>query len=372
MTLLTRYFISDILKMTWTITAVLCFVFLAYLFKGYLNQLSLGLLTPYTLLQLTVLHLPLLLATVLPLGLYLGSLITYRQLDTYNERLAAMANGLSYARFTGIAVISAAGVILIVSVIMLWLKPHLYWAEKQLVTHQTDLSKAIKTGQFLLLQNGKSVIYTDHIDSQGNLHQVFLAHQPNTASKTTLSKMPWQVITARKAYISKHPPTGQTMIFENGHRYKVLPGSKTTERVAYKHYDQRLPEALTPAKHPHLSVSQQVKYLPTYQLWSKTAHNRWALAELQWRLSLPVSVLILTLLAVPLSQPGHQKNKSLLLILAILLYIGYIDILLLGRAWMKKGLLTGPGLWWIHGGMVCLLLGFYSPYFKRWLKGACL
>lgn len=371
MSLLARYFIRDILKVTWIITGVLLLIFLSYLVKGYFDQLSLGLLTPAILFQLILFQLPLLLATVLPLGLYLGILIVYRQLDFNNERLAAFANGLSYARLTGITLLSAIGVVFIVGTIMLWLKPHLYWAERQLLVHRYNPLQSIKPGRFTWLQNGKMVIYPYHISSSGQLQGLFVAYLPSAiTTSSSPSRLPWEVITAQQAYKSSsaQSPSGQAVTFKQGYRYKITPGKKTAEAIQYKEYSQALPDLTTDKKEVVLGHSQRIKYLPTSRLWTMAANDLLAAAELQWRLSLPLSVILLALLAIPLSYNKPKQKRSVKWIVAILLYIGYVDTLLLGRAWMKKGLLSGLGLWWIHGAMVMLLLILYYAYFSRGFK----
>jgi lipopolysaccharide export system permease protein len=80
------------------------------------------------------------------------------------------------------------------------------------------------------------------------------------------------------------------------------------------------------------------------------------LAELQWRLSVPLSVLILTFIAVPLSYARPRQGRFGQLALAILLYVFYANLILISKSWMEHGdVPSWLGMWWPH--LVLLALG---------------
>ena len=70
-------------------------------------------------------------------------------------------------------------------------------------------------------------------------------------------------------------------------------------------------------------------------------------AELQWRLSTPVSTLLLGLLGIPLSRtrPRHHRNSHLAI--AMLVYFGYYLLCTSARTWVQHGTVGRiPGIWW--------------------------
>lgn len=72
-------------------------------------------------------------------------------------------------------------------------------------------------------------------------------------------------------------------------------------------------------------------------------------AELQWRLSVPLMVFTLTLVAVPLSRINPRSGKYAKLLPAIIIYIVYANLLFIARDFMISG--KTPqwiGLWWVH------------------------
>jgi len=70
---------------------------------------------------------------------------------------------------------------------------------------------------------------------------------------------------------------------------------------------------------------------------------------LQWRLSVPLSALLLALLALPLSRTNPRQGRYGKLTIAILFYIVYSNMLGAARVWSERGLVPMEiGLWWVH------------------------
>ncbi len=84
------------------------------------------------------------------------------------------------------------------------------------------------------------------------------------------------------------------------------------------------------------------------------------IAELQRRISLPLMVLVLALLAVPLSALRPREGRYARVAAAILLYFLYSNLISAAQIWIEKGILPpGIGVWWVHalfaaGGLVLL------------------
>lgn len=73
-----------------------------------------------------------------------------------------------------------------------------------------------------------------------------------------------------------------------------------------------------------------------------------AASEFQWRLSVPLSALVLVLLAVPLARTSPRQGRYGKLLAAILVYVIYYNLGVLGRAWLEKGVAPAQvGIWWV-------------------------
>ena len=70
------------------------------------------------------------------------------------------------------------------------------------------------------------------------------------------------------------------------------------------------------------------------------------LAELSWRVGLPVSALVLSLLAIPLSFVNPRAGRSMNLVLALLVYMTYSNLLSITQASIAQSRVSFTvGLW---------------------------
>jgi len=94
------------------------------------------------------------------------------------------------------------------------------------------------------------------------------------------------------------------------------------------------------------------------------------IAELQRRISLPVMVLVLAIIAVPLSALRPREGRYARVALAILLYFVYANLLSAAQVWIEKGRLPPQaGTWWVHALFLAaglVLIHRQSPI-TRWL-----
>jgi len=89
----------------------------------------------------------------------------------------------------------------------------------------------------------------------------------------------------------------------------------------------------------------------------------------------PVTLLVLTILAVPLAKTEPRKGRFAGIASAVLVYLIYANLLAAGRGWLERGELPAAvGLWWVHGVfllaaalMLFQQLGLWRP-FKFWRK----
>ncbi len=100
------------------------------------------------------------------------------------------------------------------------------------------------------------------------------------------------------------------------------------------------------------------------------ADNKAALAELQWRLSLILTVPIMALAAIPLARVNPRQGRFYRLIPAVLGYMLYVGMLLVCRSAIEdhKGSLPWYlSMVWIHlsAGAVVFLLYFGGRLFRR-------
>ena len=85
---------------------------------------------------------------------------------------------------------------------------------------------------------------------------------------------------------------------------------------------------------------------PTAVLMNST--NRKDIAELQWRIMMPVSVIVLLILAVPLSQSSPRQGRYGKLVVAVLLFVIYYNLMGVAEVWVENGVVPPIiGMWWV-------------------------
>ena len=71
---------------------------------------------------------------------------------------------------------------------------------------------------------------------------------------------------------------------------------------------------------------------------------------MHWRLGVPLTLLVLTVVAVPLAKTEPRSGRFSGLASAVLVYLIYANLLAAGRGWLERGQIPEVvGLWWVHG-----------------------
>src|SRR5262249_17324815 len=85
------------------------------------------------------------------------------------------------------------------------------------------------------------------------------------------------------------------------------------------------------------------------------------LAELLWRVGIPVSALVLVLLAIPMSFVNPRAGRSVNLLFALLTFMVYSNLLSVSQTRVAQGRLDfSTGVWMVHGGMLLLLVILFA------------
>jgi lipopolysaccharide export system permease protein len=217
-------------------------------------------------------------------------------------------------------------------------------AEKQL--EQAFRSAAVwglQAGRFHVLRAGDLVIYAEAIEEDGTtLRNIFIKQRDGQRE---------QVWVAKKGRYWMDASTGDRyLILEEGKVTDVAPGQLDLRVLSFARNDLRLPEPEF-RKRKKTRIDTQ----PSLELFRDGATE--SIAELQWRLSPAISVIILGLLAIPLAHSEPREGRGIRIILGILVYLLYGNMIYLCRSWVADGHLPAYiGLWWVH--IVFLLFSF--------------
>jgi len=148
-------------------------------------------------------------------------------------------------------------------------------------------------------------------------------------------------IVAKRGYQETAANGDRFLVLLNGRRYIGPPGSAEYRIIEFEKYSVRIEASEVKETLP------SVKATPTLALISDATPA--ARAELIWRTGLPLSALVLSLLAIPMSFVNPRAGRSLNLMLAALLYMVYTNLLSIFQAWVtqqKVGVFFG--MWTVH------------------------
>jgi lipopolysaccharide export system permease protein len=228
------------------------------------------------------------------------------------------------------------------------------------------LLQTVSSGRFHSIDKDRFVFYISDLNSdRSQFGKLFIAEYPKGHGD---KQQQWSVLTARTAEVSNDPDSELAYVtLREGRRYNGTPGKKDYSIITFKQYRHLLENPVAP------TGVYYHRTMPTQRLWQQPDAGN--IAELQWRLAVPLSAPLLALLAIPLSQVSPRQGRYARLFLAIFVCIVYFNLLTMSKRWVAKGLLSPTlGLWWVHLLLLLLALWFLAKSSGRyqqamqWLK----
>ncbi len=345
-----RYFARSVLTTTVAVCAVLMLVIVSSRFVKYLADAASGKLDAAVLLAIIGFRLPGFLELVLPLAFFLSILLAYGQLYVDSEMTVLQACGMGESTFMRYTLVFALLIAGIVAWLSLAVSPAGFAKVEELFNAQRQRGEieSLTAGRFYSLRDDRGVTYAETITSDdGRMHDVFLAQGGGSTNGMA-------VVIAEQGYSRQSEQTGERyLVLERGLRVQGMPGSAEFQLTRFEEFGQRL-ESVQPWQ-----IRSESEALPTAVLWrSDDPEHR---ATLQWRLSLPVLVLVVAMLAVPLSRTNPRQGKFVKILPAILLYIIYLLSLNGARGALADGAIPPwVGMLWVHALFLAIGLGLLA------------
>ena len=351
-----RYLLKEVLLMMLAILTVLLIIMLVSQASAYLSRIAAGALSLGYFGYLMLLNIPFLLTFLLPFAFFFALLLAYSRLYAESEMVVLQSSGFSNLRLFGYASVPALLVLIISAYLILDVTPRIIAEKGKILTHSQDnILSTVVPGQFRAFNNGKQILYVGQANhNKDKPSDLFLAQLAEPAKGQKNDN--WTVSFIRHA--EQHEINGHSYLETNrSYQYRGVPGQADYEVSHYKNYALLLHSG---------SVSKPYERLDgatTAQLWK----NRSQLednVELQWRFGLIFQIVILTLLAIPMSKVQPRQGRYAKFLPAIIVYLGYAILLFVGRNLMSRGLINpGIGLWWVQIIMLFGIAIYYMKYY---------
>lgn len=341
-----RYIIREIAMPMFLGCALLIVVFTAYTAAVRLSEASNGLIQPEMVGKLISLSTLISLEVLLPTALYLSIISALGRIYRESEMAALRASGFGETGLLRSVFFFAIAISIVVGVVSIFGRP---WAYQEIYRMEAEAIadfdiRNMQPDQFIEFDDGAHVLYTREINQQdGRLSRVFLESDAGEG-KTN-------VIVAASAHLPPvEPGTSRSVEFYDGYAYTL---SLTDNKDSVLKFGTLTIHLLE----DELQMEHKRKSEPTTHLAKSTDPKD--IAEYQWRLSSPVATLLLAMVAVPLSRSAPRQSNHKNFFAAILVYIGFFNLVTMATNWVKEGEVKAtPGIWWVYvvGLLVFLLL----------------
>ncbi|MEP7182926.1 MAG: LPS export ABC transporter permease LptF [Betaproteobacteria bacterium] len=282
---------------------------------------------------------------LLSVTLFLTVLLTLSRWYRDSEMIVWFTSGQSIVDCLKPILFFAAPFLVAILVLSLYLSP---WAERRKLEYERQLESRdeialLTPGIFREFPRANLVVFVESINTfEGTVRNVFLHSVDDGKDVTTV---------ARSGRLEEAANRDRFIVLNEGRRYEGRPGTAEFRVIEF----EKLGRRIEPAEVRALPTS--TKAIPTEVLL--VADGRVERAELFWRLSVPVSALVLTLLAIPLAYVNPRMGRSFNLISAAFLQMLYSNSLNIVQSFIAQGKLDfwiGLALPHVIAAAVVLLL----------------
>lgn len=289
------------------------------------------------------------LPTVLTLTSFISVLMVVTRSYRDSEMVVWFASGLSLVRWVRPVLTFGLPVVILVGSLSLFVTP---WAKMkstefiQRFEKREDLKK-VSPGQFKESSSSNRVFFVESVSGESTVVQ-------NVFVNTVEGKVS-TVVVAKEGVIEADGKGGQFLVLKNGRRYQGTPGQADFQSMEFERYSMRVATKVVVATGTMPPNAMSTEAL----IGTPTTFTR---GELLGRLSAPITCLMLILLAIPLGFVNPRAGSAANLIIALLIFITYTNLVSLVQASVSKGKIDFMVAWWpLH-----LLVGLWVVSMFAW------
>lgn len=350
--ILKRYIIHEICRPLVPVLGTLVALFASYSTADFLSQAVNGLMPSDIIAQMVALKVLIALEVLIPISLYISVVLAFGRLYGDSEFAAMSALRIPPFKLWTIVFTVCSILAVIVGGLSLFARP---WAYDRLhmLSAQAESSldvNAMEAGVFYNSRSGDRAIFLAHRDRDTDAaHGVFvhLRHDDRT-----------EIISAKRAYTMPGTSSAKPsdVYLEDARVYEFTDGTNTADQVlkaSKMALDTNTHHSAPPEYNAASASSRQIM----------ASHAPADVAEFQWRLSTPLSTLMLGMMGIPLSRTKPRQSRYSKFGVIVLVYFAYYLLCTSARSWVQHGFVSSfPGIWWVPALLAtCLVLALYGP-----------
>ncbi|MFC0131647.1 LPS export ABC transporter permease LptF [Massilia eurypsychrophila] len=273
------------------------------------------------------------LPTILILTSFISVLMVVTRSYRDSEMVVWFASGQSLMRWVYPVLTFGLPLVVLTAALSLFATPWAKMKSTEFVERfekREDLKK-VSPGQFKESTGSNRVFFVEGAAAGSNAVQnVFV---------NTIEKDGNTVVVAKEGVIESDGKGGQFLVLKNGRRYQGVPGQADFQSMEFERYSMRVT-----TKVPVLGQNVPFGSMSTAALLVEP--NRYMLAELLWRIASPIMCVLLMLLAIPLGFVNPRAGSSVNLMLAMLIFITYSNLIKVSEASVAQGKASFSAAWW--------------------------
>ena len=344
----------EVFKSTLGILAILFMLVVGSRLIGYFEQSAEGLIDPNIIYKVVALRFPDFVTLLIPLSFFLGLVITISRLYSDREIYGYISGGLSPIDLIRYLIPQSLLFFLITLVLSIYVAPYTKELSKEIISVDTIQEKlaSIKPKELILFDDDGSFIYIE--DKENSSFDKVIVFD-GSDDKSSL------VRASRLKYLETE--SSIELNFENGSMYQNIFNENSS--VITQFGELKIPAG------KEVTILKGLSFSKLFDFSLKSSKS-----QMQWNISVPLTIFIFLLLAVSLSKVQPRQGRLSVVLPSIFIYILYLSLLILARDSFKDDILVSSNyIWFVH--LFFLILGFFlllkengnfDLYFKNILR----
>jgi lipopolysaccharide export system permease protein len=294
---------------------------------------------------------------ILSLTSFISVLLVVSRSYQDSEMVVWFASGLSLTRWIRPVLSFGLPIVVLIALLSFMVTP---WANRQSAEfrerfqNREDVAK-VSPGRFQESSSSERVFFVEGISGDATrVRNVFVNSVRNGQNS---------VVVAHEGTIETDKQGDRFLVLYDGRRYDGAPGQPDFRIMEFERYG-----VLVSRQSQAMNADRSARALPTRVLLENM--NNFNKGELLWRMSLPLMGLLLMLFAIPLSFVNPRGGRSANLMIALVLFVVYSNMISVFQASVVQNRLSLLMAWWpIHVLVILAIAALFlwrlkmnSPY----------
>ena len=350
LTILDKYILKNFIFTFLSVLSVITLVIVGRTFVKLLETVIEGSLNIEMIVSMLFLSTLRAIILLLPFSLMISLIISLSKLHRDGEIYAIKASGNYKTVFTKIFYLVSISFFIIIFTLNMFGSPYIKTEVKKIKREAIATSEIglTNSGKFIQMKNKNWVIFVEKIEDEVP-KKIFIKSSDN-------SQISIETAEEGREFIENGT---RRLVLKNGQRYTGTPGTGNFQVMKYDEHEIKLVNNVS-----EIFYSYKMKSIFDLIYDNNKAFSS---AEIQWRLSFPLSTIVLILFAFILGEVAPRQNKYSNLIFAIIIYFIYSNLVIISINEVQKNsnLFSFIGAWWVH---ILALLSCYLLYLIKKLQ----